>query len=54
MCSCFGDVDTFVRVDSLNQLYGTWVRDDNQLVHFYNNIDEWELYDRLKDPKYTI
>ena len=32
MCSCFGDVETFVRVDSLNQLYGTWVRNDNQLI----------------------
>ena len=21
-----------------------------KLVHFYNDIDEWELYDRLKDP----
>ena len=21
-----------------------------KLVHFYNDIDEWELYDRIKDP----
>jgi hypothetical protein len=20
-------------------------------VHFYYDVDEWELYDRLKDPK---
>jgi arylsulfatase A-like enzyme len=22
-----------------------------KLVHFYNDVDEWELYDRLKDPR---
>ena len=21
-----------------------------KLVHFYNDIDEWELYDRIQDP----
>jgi arylsulfatase A-like enzyme len=22
-----------------------------KLVHFYYDVDEWELYDRVKDPK---
>jgi len=22
-----------------------------KLVHFYYDVDEWELYDRLKDPQ---
>ncbi|MDO1498881.1 DUF4976 domain-containing protein [Winogradskyella maritima] len=21
-----------------------------KLIHFYHDVDEWELYDRLKDP----
>src|SRR5690606_19531223 len=25
--------------------------DRYKLIHFYNDIDEWELYDLLKDPK---
>ena len=26
------------------------VNKDFKLVHFYYDVDEWELYDRLKDP----
>ena len=26
------------------------VTTDYKLVHFYDDIDEWELYDRKKDP----
>ena len=25
-----------------------------KLIHFYNDIDEWELYDLKKDPKEMI
>ena len=25
-----------------------------KLVHFYNDIDEWELYDRKKDPNELV
>jgi arylsulfatase A-like enzyme len=27
------------------------VTEDYKLVHFYYDIDEWELYDRKKDPR---
>ena len=27
------------------------VTQDYKLVHFYNDVDEWELYDRKKDPQ---
>ncbi len=27
------------------------VTEDYKLVHFYYDIDEWELYDRKKDPQ---
>ena len=27
------------------------VNKDFKLVHFYYDVDEWELYDRNKDPK---
>jgi hypothetical protein len=27
------------------------VTEDYKLAHFYYDIDEWELYDRKKDPK---
>ena len=27
------------------------VNKDFKLVHFYYDVDEWELYDRKKDPK---
>ena len=27
------------------------VTKEYKLVHFYDDVDEWELYDRLKDPK---
>jgi hypothetical protein len=26
------------------------VTQEYKLVHFYNDVDEWELYDRKKDP----
>ena len=32
LCSCFSDTMFFVKVTSLNQVDGTWVRDDNQLI----------------------
>ena len=27
------------------------VTKEYKLVHFYYDVDEWELYDRLKDPQ---
>jgi arylsulfatase A-like enzyme len=27
------------------------VTQEYKLVHFYDDIDEWELYDRKKDPQ---
>ncbi|NOU61940.1 sulfatase family protein [Marinifilum caeruleilacunae] len=27
------------------------VTEEYKLIHFYNDVDEWELYDRKKDPK---
>jgi arylsulfatase A-like enzyme len=27
------------------------VNEDYKLIHFYYDVDEWELYDRKKDPK---
>ena len=27
------------------------VTKEYKLVHFYYDVDEWELYDRIKDPK---
>ena len=29
--------------------YGIVTR-EYKLVHFYYDVDEWELYDRIKDP----
>ncbi len=29
--------------------YGIVTR-EYKLIHFYYDVDEWELYDRLKDP----
>ena len=36
-------------VHMVKRHYGI-VSKEFKLVHFYNDIDEWELYDRLKDP----
>jgi len=37
-------------VHSVKRHYG--VRTDrHKLIHFYNDIDEWELYDLQKDPR---
>ena len=37
-------------VHSVKRHYG--VRTDRyKLIHFYNDIDEWELYDLMKDPR---
>jgi len=37
-------------VHSVKRHYG--VRTDRyKLIHFYNDIDEWELYDLAKDPR---
>lgn len=37
-------------VHMVKRHYGI-VTKEYKLVHFYNDVDEWELYDRLKDPK---
>ena len=36
-------------VHMVKRHYGI-VSKEFKLVHFYNDIDEWELYDRIKDP----
>ena len=35
---------------SVKRHYGVRT-EDYKLIHFYNDIDEWELYDLKKDPK---
>ncbi len=37
-------------VHMVKRHYGI-VTEDYKLVHFYYDVDEWELYDRKKDPK---
>lgn len=37
-------------VHMVKRHYGI-VNKEFKLVHFYYDVDEWELYDRLKDPK---
>ncbi|NJL75108.1 MAG: sulfatase [Saprospiraceae bacterium] len=37
-------------VHQVKRHYGI-VTKEYKLVHFYYDVDEWELYDRLKDPK---
>ena len=34
---------------SVKRHYGVRT-DDYKLIHFYNDVDEWELYDLKKDP----
>jgi len=36
-------------VHMVKRHYGI-VTEEYKLVHFYYDVDEWELYDRLKDP----
>jgi len=40
-------------VHMVKRHYGI-VNKDFKLVHFYYDVDEWELYDRKKDPKEMI
>ncbi len=37
-------------VHMVKRHYGI-VTEDYKLIHFYDDVDEWELYDRKKDPK---
>ena len=37
-------------VHSVKRHYGVRTK-RYKLIHFYNDIDEWELYDLKKDPK---
>jgi arylsulfatase A-like enzyme len=37
-------------VHSVKRHYGVRTK-RYKLIHFYNDIDEWELYDLEKDPK---
>lgn len=37
-------------VHMVKRHYGI-VTEDYKLIHFYYDVDEWELYDRKKDPQ---
>ena len=37
-------------VHMVKRHYGI-VTEEFKLVHFYYDVDEWELYDRMKDPR---